>query len=76
MATPSEDGAGMNEIHVLFAGASEKTIVAAFGCPQELAGQKPTTVIRTDDARWAEYWESLPEGVKPLFPEPTPKAAA
>lgn len=60
----------MREIHVLFADDSEKSIVAAFGCPQNAAGQKPTTVIAADDSRWAAYWESLPAGVKPLFPEP------
>lgn len=60
----------MNEIHVLFADTSEKAIVAAFGCPQEVEGQMPTTRITTDDPRWAEYWELLPDGVKPLFPAP------
>jgi hypothetical protein len=64
----------MNEIHVLFADGGETSIVAAFGCPQDAAGQKPTTMISASDSRWASYWDSLPDGVKPLFPKP--KAAA
>jgi hypothetical protein len=61
----------MAEIFVQFADATEKVIVAAFGCAQDETAWPNQGIVANSDSRWAAYYATIPIGAQAAWPEPT-----
>lgn len=57
-------------ICVQFSSSAETTIIALFGCAQEVAVYPNQAVIATSDARYKTYFDSLPSGATQYLPTP------
>lgn len=54
----------MTEIYVAFSDSSEATIIAAFSCNQDTETWPYQGVVQSDDARWATYFNGIPDLVR------------
>lgn len=59
------------DLHVQFSDASDVTIISYFGCAQDPDTYPNQATIGTDDPRWKDYYDALPEGVRWMLPIPT-----
>lgn len=61
----------MTEIFVQFSSASEETIVASFGAPQDETAFPNQGVVNSSDPRWGTYYKTIPAGAQSAWPAPT-----
>jgi hypothetical protein len=58
-------------INVQFSDATDATIIAYFGCPQNATVYPNQRTVTTSDARWATFYDALPASAQQGLPAPT-----
>jgi len=57
-------------IYIQYSDSTEATIISYFGAPQDPDKYPNQGVIETSDARWATFYNSLPEFARAGLPPP------
>lgn len=60
----------MTLIHIQWADSTKSSIASVFSCPQDDAAWKDQDTIPSDDARYAEYFKSMPTSVQAMLITP------